>query len=248
MLDYRRFTKKELAGVLDLIHASMACRDEDGFRRLLETMKNLLEGEYGVCGVARVGAAGVDGTPQVINESYPEEWLRIYGQEKFHFEDPIIWHNLQSPGSSLWDEIYKLYAGKISKRFVALASDFGLCHGISGGVLDRTGISTIFNFAGRKKSFGRRHKEIVSLLSPHFHQALVRINKDTQKVTSEPLSNRETEVMRWMKEGKTNWEISVILSISERTVKFHVQNIERKLNAVNKAHAIAIAMEQSLVS
>jgi DNA-binding CsgD family transcriptional regulator len=37
------------------------------------------------------------------------------------------------------------------------------------------------------------------------------------------------------------------LNISERTVKFHIQNIERKLDAVNKAHAVAIAMEQDLI-
>ena len=51
-----------------------------------------------------------------------------------------------------------------------------------------------------------------------------------------------------MKAGKTNWEISVILNISERTVKFHVQNIERKLNAVNKTHAVAIALDQNLLT
>ncbi|WP_447973005.1 LuxR family transcriptional regulator [Nitrospira sp. Kam-Ns4a] len=39
------------------------------------------------------------------------------------------------------------------------------------------------------------------------------------------LTKREREVLEWMKEGKTNWEIGRILGISERTVRFHVGNI-----------------------
>ena len=249
MLDYRRFTKKELAGVLEIIHASMACRDELGLRSLLERLKDLVSGDYSVCGIGEGGPTGLSETPRVINGSYPLEWLKIYGEEKFYFKDPVIWNNFQNPGAQLWEDTFKIYSEKLSGDFISKARDFGLCHGLSGGMFDRfSGLSTIFTFAGTRRNFGHHQKEIISMLSPHLHQALVRIYKDSQKVTSEPLSNREGEVMRWMKEGKTNWEISVILSISERTVKFHVQNIEKKLNAVNKAHAIAIAMEQSLVS
>ena len=50
-----------------------------------------------------------------------------------------------------------------------------------------------------------------------------------------------------MKDGKTAWDISQILSISERTVKFHVQNIMRKVNATNRAQAVAICMENGFI-
>ena len=53
------------------------------------------------------------------------------------------------------------------------------------------------------------------------------------------LSIREKEVVRWIAEGKTYWEISKILEISERTVRFHAQNIKSKLNAGSMAHAIS---------
>ena len=61
------------------------------------------------------------------------------------------------------------------------------------------------------------------------------------------LTDREKEVMQWVKEGKSNWELSMILDISERTVKFHVQNVEKKLNAVNRAHAVALAMDYGML-
>ncbi len=54
-------------------------------------------------------------------------------------------------------------------------------------------------------------------------------------------SRREQECMLWMAKGRSNAEIGEILGISERTVKFHVANLMKKLNAANRTEAIAIA-------
>ena len=56
------------------------------------------------------------------------------------------------------------------------------------------------------------------------------------------LTDREKEILSWLMEGKSSWDIGQILSISERTVKFHVNNICIKLNAVNRTHAVAKAI------
>ncbi|MDA8106228.1 MAG: helix-turn-helix transcriptional regulator [Nitrospiraceae bacterium] len=55
------------------------------------------------------------------------------------------------------------------------------------------------------------------------------------------LSTREKEVLGWLRMGKTSWDISVILRISERTVNYHVNNIMRKLGVVNRMHAVSMA-------
>jgi len=58
----------------------------------------------------------------------------------------------------------------------------------------------------------------------------------------ESLTEREKEVLRWLAQGKSNWEVSVILKISERTVRFHINNIMKKLDAVNRTHAMALVL------
>ncbi|MFC5444528.1 helix-turn-helix domain-containing protein [Rhizobium halophytocola] len=65
--------------------------------------------------------------------------------------------------------------------------------------------------------------------------------------TSPSLTARETEVVRWTSEGKTSAEIAIILGLSEHTVISHVTAAARKLNAVNRAHLIAIAVKRGLV-
>lgn len=53
------------------------------------------------------------------------------------------------------------------------------------------------------------------------------------------LSSRELEIMEWVRNGKTNYEIGMILDISAFTVKNHLQRIFRKLDVVNRAQAVA---------
>ena len=53
------------------------------------------------------------------------------------------------------------------------------------------------------------------------------------------LSKREEEILTWVSAGRTNIEISRILSISTFTVKNHVQRIIKKLDAANRAEAVA---------
>ncbi len=61
------------------------------------------------------------------------------------------------------------------------------------------------------------------------------------------LTKREKEVLTWVKDGKTNWEISVILKITERTVKSHMTNIMNKLDATTRSHAVSIALTQKIL-
>ncbi len=62
------------------------------------------------------------------------------------------------------------------------------------------------------------------------------------------LSQRELQILRQMALGKSNKEIGQVLYISEYTVKNHVKSILKKLNAIGRTEAIAIASERGLVN
>lgn len=62
-----------------------------------------------------------------------------------------------------------------------------------------------------------------------------------------PLTARERDSLALVAEGKTDWEISVILSISESTARFHVDNARRKLGAVSRAQAVAKVIDRRLI-
>jgi DNA-binding CsgD family transcriptional regulator len=52
------------------------------------------------------------------------------------------------------------------------------------------------------------------------------------------ITTRELECIQWAADGKTSWEISQILSISQRTVDFHLANCISKSNSANRQQAI----------
>jgi DNA-binding CsgD family transcriptional regulator len=62
-----------------------------------------------------------------------------------------------------------------------------------------------------------------------------------------PLSARETEIVGWLREGKSNEEMAQILGTTAMTVKNHRQRIYRLLGVGNRAHALARCLELRLL-
>ncbi|POM26912.1 Transcriptional regulatory protein LiaR [Actinomadura rubteroloni] len=61
------------------------------------------------------------------------------------------------------------------------------------------------------------------------------------------MTERELDVLRFLARGRTNAEISKDLSLSESTVKSHVQNLLNKLNLRNRVAVVIYAYESRLV-
>lgn len=62
------------------------------------------------------------------------------------------------------------------------------------------------------------------------------------------LSKREVECLRWAAIGKTDLEISMIMSRSRATVRFHIHNAATKLDAVNRSQTVFKAAQLGYIS
>jgi Response regulator containing a CheY-like receiver domain and an HTH DNA-binding domain len=71
--------------------------------------------------------------------------------------------------------------------------------------------------------------------------------KLAESMSHPELSNRETEILRYLARGRSNKEIGQILYICEGTVKHHVKSILRKLDAIGRSEAMAIATRRGLI-
>ena len=136
------------------------------------------------------------------------------------------------------------------------ASELGsfIAHGFGDSVSQ---ISTFVVFARLSKQpnnhkINTAHAHILELIMPHLHCGLIRITSSRGNLVftgkaSKKITGRESEILQWVHMGKTNWEISSILSISPLTVKNHVQNILRKLDVQNRGQAAVKASKLGLV-
>jgi DNA-binding NarL/FixJ family response regulator len=61
------------------------------------------------------------------------------------------------------------------------------------------------------------------------------------------LTPREIDVLGQLAQGRANKQIAARLGVSERTVKFHVSSIFRKLDASNRTEAVTLAAQRGLI-
>jgi len=66
---------------------------------------------------------------------------------------------------------------------------------------------------------------------------------DSKKLCQLGLSKRETEILEWVRQGKTNREIGTILGISPRTVQKHLERVYSHLGVENRHAAMMVAMD-----
>jgi transcriptional regulator EpsA len=130
---------------------------------------------------------------------------------------------------------------------VALAGfDSVLVHG-SGHTAAGASVFLLFGVAPRPTV---RHAYFLELLLPHLHLALVRLPPPRGRAGGapvRPLSARETEIVGWLRSGKSNDEMGRLLGISALTVKNHLQRIYRTLGVSNRAHALARCLDLRLL-
>mgnify|MGYP001040428497 CR=1 FL=1 len=85
-----------------------------------------------------------------------------------------------------------------------------------------------------------------SILAQEVTSALIQSRQHTSSPGAD-LTARELEVLTLLAEGLSNPQIAELLIISRPTVSFHVSNILAKLDAANRAEAVALAYKQGLI-
>jgi DNA-binding CsgD family transcriptional regulator len=84
------------------------------------------------------------------------------------------------------------------------------------------------------------------ILANYFHSHVLRIN-GCDSEDDILLSAKELDCLKWTAAGKTAWEASIILGITERTVRFHLNTARGKLKCATTTQAVAKAVSNQLI-
>ena len=68
-----------------------------------------------------------------------------------------------------------------------------------------------------------------------------------EHIGDEPLTTRELEILRLIRDGHRNKQIADELAIAETTVNFHIKNVVDKLQANDRTHAVTIALRRGIL-
>jgi LuxR family transcriptional regulator, quorum-sensing system regulator CviR len=236
--------------LFEIINDTFLCKSEEDYKKLIEQTKKLLFFDYSISGLMDLRRISYDNLLSTsINSGYPSEYLKTYVDNKYQFKDPLYIKFFETLEVQNTNELYGVYNYGPEHPVYRLREDFGIINVYLYGIGDvRLNYFAGINIAGQKIKNDQRTKMIIKYLSPFLLAAVLRLVQCTFKKDIKPLTPSELAVLNWLKEGKSSWEISVILKKSERSINFHITNILKKLNASNRTHAVVIALENNLIT
>jgi len=242
-------SKNDALIMLEITNVCCSCHSRESFRDLIERFKTLVYSDGLVIAThVKAGLMFSENIPaKSINVGYPAEYLDLYLRNKYNLIDPLYQQFFKTSKIQCFRQLEPLYS-KNEYPIIQLNKDFGIInkfiYGISSSDLDYfTGIS----ISGQEMENNQRTRTIIEYLMPYLSIAIQHLIPIHPKEDVIALTLMEKEVLRWLNEGKSSWEISRIMNKSERTINYHVGNLLKKLNASNRTHAVAIALEKDLI-
>ena len=112
------------------------------------------------------------------------------------------------------------------------------------------GMSAVWKHDGDESSWAalvQQRRSDVFLTAHHFHAAVQNRFCVAAHWKGPSLTPRESEVLHWVARGKTSSDIAIIVDRSTETVRFHLKNAMRKLNAVNRIQAVIKASQLGII-
>jgi transcriptional regulator EpsA len=235
--------------ILSIITECTGVQTADDFSRVVEgPLREVLPHEMMVCGIGGVSRQG-NNVHKLLYYNYTFEQYKYYESllnSDGRADSPLMkkWRETQEP-------VY-FQSGRDDADFpqdwVENFKQHKMRNTIGHGVMDLTGsYSSYFIFSLLPVEVGPHEAHLLKLITPHLHLALSRALATVPEypwnlgAAKKPLSERQLEILYWMHEGKTNWEIAKILNLTEINVKYHVDQIFVKLEVRKRVHAVAKA-------
>ncbi len=185
--------------------------------------------------------------------SYPAEWVAHYIASNVYFRDPVIRHGQTAVTPYAWDWLEAKGIDAAGRTVFGQASEFGVAHGLSvpvRGPRDLALVSMCPEVISKRdagKLIKNRLGDLTILSMIAHERARTLLTPRSVDGKGVRLSRREKEVMQWIAAGKSSWDISVILNLSEATVRNYTASALGKLNCHDRTHAAVRAVVMGLI-
>jgi LuxR family transcriptional regulator, quorum-sensing system regulator BjaR1 len=197
-------------------------------------------------------ALGINGLPppgkgvdlRILTESTPVGFRDLYIHEQFYSVDHICAHARAASEPFRYSEApYERNESRGHERFMQALETFGMGKGLVVPVGRLANVPACVWLAGKNPDLdeGTNHAtEMIALFATS--KAHVLSHPSDIGARTSKLTPREREVLTWVAQGKSAWEIGEILSIAKRTVDEHAQTATRKLGAITRTQAVVNAI------
>lgn len=182
----------------------------------------------------------------VLLDSTPAGWTERYFSAGHLFRDPTIRRVTTDINPFLWSDIEPLYReDAAARRVMDEAGDFRLRQGFTVPLITLDGRVAGFSFGAERLDLAPEIRGMLQLLASYaFGRSIVLSEGPRPDIR---LTRREREALQWAADGKTEWEIGELMSISEHGADKHLRSVRAKLGTATRTHAVAEAFRRGLI-
>jgi LuxR family transcriptional regulator, quorum-sensing system regulator BjaR1 len=189
--------------------------------------------------------------PYVVLSDWPEGWMKRYAGEGYVYVDPVIQRVRQTTMPFAWHEAPYNRDDAGATKVMSEATEFGLAGGLAVPIYTTHGLQAIATFGADQMVLSRDGRAGLQLVAIYAHsqaRSILTSQQGSPTARAPKLSSREIECLKSTAAGKTTWEISIILGLSNRTVDEHLASAAAKLGAVNRVQTVAEVLRRSVIT
>lgn len=199
--------------------------------------------------VPRTGTPTGKQKEHVLLCDWPVEWLERYVARNYVEHDPVVSRMKQLQAPFPWREASReIRVSPNGEAVMGDAGEFKLKDGLAFPIITLDGQIVMVSLGGERIELSAAELGMVSMVSTYAVGRAMQLQVEGERVIEHvELTPRERECLKWAAVGKSEWEISQILGISEHTSEKHLLNAKHKLGAVNRVQAVAEAMRRGYI-
>jgi DNA-binding CsgD family transcriptional regulator len=185
-----------------------------------------------------------------VLRNYSEDWMKHYFERGYEKVDPVPKFCFSTNMPFTWDWLTATQTLSDNARLVMTEANEAKLH--DGVAVPLYGANGELAGVGMASSSGGVEIDknmlcVIRALAFQFHLAFTEKEAEQNALKNIHLTDREKEILLWAAEGKSDPVIADILSISYPTVRYHMNNIFRKLGANERTFAVVKAIRHGLI-
>jgi DNA-binding CsgD family transcriptional regulator len=185
-----------------------------------------------------------------VKRNYAEDWMQHYMDNGYEKIDPVPKYCFATTRPFTWNWV--MTSSELSaaeQKVMTEARDARLLDGVA---VPLYGVNGELAGVGMASSSGGTQVDKnmlckIRALASQFHLAYTEKEAHQQALRAVRLTEREREILLWAAEGKSDPVIGEIMGISYATVRYHMNNIFRKLDANERTFAVVKAIRHGLI-
>jgi len=187
----------------------------------------------------------------VMLHTYPRAWARTFHDRGLYDIDPVFRYANGTLLPFFWDDtVMRDELTATQRGFLEEANRLGIAHGYTVPIHTPYAMRAFrasCSVVPDSRAVAASSYDAVQLLACFVYEAASRAAQAAGGAPVRRLSPRERQCLELAAQGKSDWETSVILGLSESTVHCHIERAKRRLGVATRVQAILHALHSGQI-